>query len=247
MLSSLSALPAFSPTQAEFLGGGRLAVCIGSAVLVVSLDELPKPTLANLLGALAIDKALLAMRASGSGCADVLSAPTATQQLLGSTVAVNPAALAAVRVLHPDEIEALCEPFGGAARPIDCRMQLKEPTEPGQWLVEAEEVIWKVKDEAADAAIAVEERRVWQEVQQPAAAALGSEAAMQQLLDPLLQLRRSSGYDLSPRFVSHLLMMAAGAYTWAGWVGLLGRRLSHNCCALLDAAACVSACLHVST
>lgn len=212
-------------------------MCIGSAVLVASLDELPKPTLANLLGALAIDKALLAMRASGSGSADVLSAPAAAQQLLGSTVTVNPAALAAVRVLHPDEIEALCEPFGGAARPIDCRMKLKEPTEPGQWLVEAEEVIWKVKDEAADAAIAAEERRVWQEVQQPAAAALGSEAAMQQLLEPLLQLRRSSGYDLSPRLVANLLMMAAGMLGLVGlgcWVA--------GCTQLLCTAGCC--CLH---
>lgn len=212
------------PTQAEFLGGSSLALCIGSAVLVAPLEELPKPTLANLLGALALDKALIAMRASGAGAGDgVLSAPAAAQQLLGSTVAVNPAALAAARVLHPEEIAALSDPFGGAPRPIDCRLELEEPTEPGQWLVEAKEVTWKVTDESADAAIAAEERRVWQEVQQPAAAALGSDAAMQQLLEPLLQLRRSSGYELSPRLVAKLVMLAAGALVWG--------RVCWACCA----------------
>lgn len=210
-------------------------------MLVASLDGLPKPTLANLLGALAIDKALLAMRASGSGSDNVLSAPAAAQQLLGSTVAVNPAALAAARVLHPDEIAALTEPFGGAARPIDCRMELEEPTEPGQWLVEAKEVHWKVKDAAADAAIAAEERRVWQAVQQPAAEALGSEAAMQQLLEPLFGLRRSSGLELSPRLIANLLMLAAGALG-GGERWLVGLLLVALC--ICGLAVCSAALLH---
>ena len=231
------------------LGGSSLALCIGSAVLVVSLEELPKPTLANLLGALAIDKALLAMRASGSGSDNVLSAPAAAQQLLGSTVAVNPAALAAARVLHPDEIAALTEPFGGAARPIDCRMELEEPTELGQWLVEAKEVHWKVKDEAADAAIAAEERRVWQAMEQPAAEALSSEAAMQQLLEPLFGLRRSSGLELSPRLIANLLMLAAGVLRgvrWLvglSWVALCICGLAVHCtCSAASLPACVGLC-----
>ncbi len=215
-------------------------------MLVASLDGLPKPTLANLLGALAIDKALLAMRASGSGSDNVLSAPAAAQQLLGSTVAVNPAALAAARVLHPDEIAALTEPFGGAARPIDCRMELEEPTEPGQWLVEAKEVHWKVKDAAADAAIAAEERRVWQAVQQPAAEALGSEAAMQQLLEPLFGLRRSSGLELSPRLIANLLMLAAGALGGVrdGWLGCCWLRSASAVWLCAQLLCCMPACLH---
>lgn len=211
----------------DSLGSSQLAVSVGSAVLVVTCSDLRPPTLANLLGALAIDKALIAQRSSGGSSSgggrsgSALLAPTPEAALLGGSVAVNPAALAAARVLHPDELAVLAAPFGGAPRPIEHSVVLEEPTEPGQWLVPAKEVTWRVADVASDASLAAEEQRLWQEVQQPAAAALGSDATLQQALEPLLEQRRSSGLALSPPLVSALLMLAAGGCV-AAWAGLAG-------------------------
>lgn len=202
------------------MGGSQLAVSVGSAVLVVSCSDLKPPTLANLLGALAVDRALAVMRrgggSSGSDGASLL-APAAAGPLLGSTAAaaVNPAAMAAAQVLHPDELAALSAPFGSAARPMVHSMQLEAPTDSSQWLVKATSVEWRVADEAADAQIATEERRVWQEVQQPAA--LASDVALQQVVAPLLELRRKTGLQLSPRLVARLAMLAAGEQGW--WAG----------------------------
>lgn len=194
----------------DSLGGTQLVVCVGSAVLVLTCSELRPPTLANLLGALSLDKALLAQR--GSGGADGsggLLAPAAAAA--GGGAAVNPAALAAAAVLHPDELAALSAPYGGAPRPVDLSMVLEAPTEPGQWLVPAKELSWRLVDEAADARLAAEERRVWQQVQQPAAAALASDAALQAALKPLLEARSCTGLALSPALVAGLLALAAGA------------------------------------
>jgi hypothetical protein len=184
---------------------------------------LKPPTLANLLGALAVDKALAAMRADdstglGSAGTGLLRMPAPGggaagaapgAPLLGSTVAVNPAALAAARVLHADDLAALCNPLGGAPRPMEGLMEAKQPVKRAQWLVEGE-VTWRCTQEESSAAIEQEERRVWQAVQEPAAAALQSDAALQQLLEPLLGLCCSSGLELSPRLVCRLLMLAAG-------------------------------------
>lgn len=229
-------LPCLRPRcQVVHLGGSsnQLAISVGTAVLVATLTELKPPTLANLLGALALDRvALCGRRSGGGGGSDLLAKPasTAAGALLGSTAVVNPAALAAARVLHADEVAALSAPFGGAARPMQLRLELEEPEEPGQWLVPAREVHWGPTDAAAVEQLAQTERRVWQEVAQPAAAALASDAALQAALAPLLRLRRSSGLALSPRLVPRLLMIAAGKAPPARLCWLPSAR---RCCWLL--------------
>jgi hypothetical protein len=199
------------------LGGssGQLAISVGSAVLIATCSDLKPPTLANLLGALAVDKALAATRggsSSSNGSSALLAAHApAAAPGSGAAAALNPAALAAARAMHPEELAQLCSPFGGAARPKEHNLILEQPTEPGQWLVAAKEVAWTARDQQADRRVAAEEQRVWQEVQQqPAAAALASDKALQQLLAPLLELHRSTGLPLSSRLMCNLLLMAAG-------------------------------------
>jgi hypothetical protein len=198
----------------DSLGGssGQLAISVGSAVLIATCSDLKPPTLANLLGALAVDKALAATRgSSSSNGSSALLAANAPAPGSGAAAALNPAALAAARALHPEELAQLCSPFGAAARPIEHSLVLEQPTEPGQWLVAAKEVVWKARDQRADQRVAAEEQRVWQEAQQqPAAAALASDNALQQLLAPLLELHRSSGLPLSSRLMCNLLLLAAG-------------------------------------
>ncbi len=243
--------PPRPPTrQACHLGGSsnQLAISVGTAVLIATLTELKPPTLANLLGALALDRVALSGASSsggdgGSGL-DVLKQPSAAAagRLLGSTAAVNPAALAASRVLHADEIEALSAPFGGAARPMQLRLKLEDPEEPGDWLVPAKEIDWGPVDAKAVAQLEQAERRVWQEVTQPAAAALASDAALQEALAPLLKLRQSSGLALSPRLVSRLIMLAAGEALLA--LSFRRRLLPATCrCLLAAAAGCMYHCL----
>lgn len=215
-------LPPLLLPQVGSLGPGsnQLAVTVGTAVLIVTCSDLKPPTLVNLLGALSVDKALAAARRGGGGGdaagSGLLPLPPpaggggAAGALLGSTAAVSPAAAAAARVLHGDELAALCAPFGGALRPVVVDMQLEEPEQPGQWLVRAREVSVRCTDAEGDAAVAAEERRVWQAVQQPAAAALGSDAALRAALEPLLELRRRTGLPLSHRLLCGLLMLAAG-------------------------------------
>ncbi|KAL4448963.1 hypothetical protein ABPG77_007680 [Micractinium sp. CCAP 211/92] len=225
----LAVLDPSKPVQACHLGGSsnQLAISVGTAVLIATLTELKPPTLANLLGALALDRVALSGASSsggdgGSGL-DVLKQPSAAAagRLLGSTAAVNPAALAASRVLHADEIEALSAPFGGAARPMQLRLKLEDPEEPGDWLVPAKEIDWGPVDAKAVAQLEQAERRVWQEVTQPAAAALASDAALQEALAPLLKLRQSSGLALSPRLVSRLIMLAAENQHWESVAALV--------------------------
>ncbi|KAI3430425.1 hypothetical protein D9Q98_005020 [Chlorella vulgaris] len=232
----MSAFDPSKPVQVDCLGSGtnQLAVTVGTAVLIVTCADLKPPTLANLLGALAVDKALAAMRADdstglGSAGTGLLRMPAPGggaagaapgAPLLGSTVAVNPAALAAARVLHADDLAALCNPLGGAPRPMEGLMEAKQPVKRAQWLVEGE-VTWRCTQEESSAAIEQEERRVWQAVQEPAAAALQSDAALQQLLEPLLGLCCSSGLELSPRLVCRLLMLAAEKEFWGAVAAIL--------------------------
>ncbi|KAL4422703.1 hypothetical protein ABPG75_008900 [Micractinium tetrahymenae] len=222
----LAVLDPSKPVQVDHLGGSskQLAISVGTAVLVATLAELKPPTVANLLGALALDRAALSSSSGGGGGGkDSLLKPAAPAAgpLLGSTAAVNPAALAAARVLHADEVAALSAPFGGAARPMQLRLQLEAAEEPGQWLVPAREVTWEPADPAAAQQLAQAEQRVWQEVAQPPAAALASDAALQEALAPLLKLRQSSGLALSPRLVSRLLMLAAERQHWRAAAALV--------------------------
>ena len=242
-INSPAASPRAKPCapQVESLGGEskQLAVCVGTAVLIATLHELRPPTLANLLGALAIDKALAAACASnssssssqgGGGLPAPKPAAAGAAAAGGGAAGVNPAALAALRALHPDEIERLAAPFGGAARPMELQVELEAPCQPGQWLVPASRVAWRPVDQATHEQVAAEERRVWQAVQH---GELGGDGALQKALAPLLQLRRASGLPLSPRLMCRLLVLAAGGVNL-----LLLPAAMHRLALLLPAACC---------
>jgi hypothetical protein len=220
--------PSLPLAQLDSLGSdtNQLSVNVGTAVLLATCTDLLPPTMFNLIGAMAVDRAMQSMRLNGSGGAapgllpvpaltdaasgDAVSRVLADGPLLGSTAEVNPMAATALRVLHPDELAAALSPLGGHARPMTIDEKLEEPTQPGQWLVRAH-MTWRCTQPEDDAAMAAEEERVWQEVAQPAAAPPRDDDALHAALEPLLALRRRSGMALSPRLVQRLLMLAGGA------------------------------------
>lgn len=219
--------PPLFPAQLDSLGSGtnQLSVSVGTAVLVATCSDLLAPTAFNLIGAMDLHQAMQSMRLNGGGgdaapgllpvpalsgaaSGDAVRRVLADGPLLGCTAEVNPMAAAALRVLHPDEVAAATHPLGGRARPMTVDAELGKPTQPGQWLVRAR-TTWRCTQPEDDDALAAEERRVWQEVAQPAA--VRDDDAMKAALEPLLALRRRSGMGLSPRLVHRLLMLAAGA------------------------------------
>eukprot|EP00887_Chlorella_sp_A99_P000200 scaffold13.g200.t1 len=176
---------------------GQLALAAGGAVVLLDLPLRP-PTLAQLVGALAVAGA----EARGGGAA-----------------ARNPCAAAAARALHADELARLAAPTGDGPRLVAPRFTPR-PTAagaPALPLVECD-VEWpEVGAERLDAAEAACSRAL----QDPGHAALTSEPAFEQLIQPLLDLATKQGAVVSPRLLARLLLAAAGARRWGAVRALL--------------------------
>lgn len=194
--------------------GGQLALALNSVVVLLHLPLRP-PTLANLVGALAL-------------CSS--SAATAT--------ATAPCAAAAARALHPDALAALGPPMGDGPRlvvpaftPLEAQAPLAAAAAgpgapaggglfagrtasgapPPRPLLEAEAAWAEVGAERLDEAEAGA-GAVLADAGHPS---LASEQAFRAHLRPLLDLASKQGAVLSPRLVSRLLAAAAERGWWA--------------------------------